>query len=305
MPTIAQCLESRYPGDGIRTAFRREIERICGAFVASGLADAKYETELTCGSDGKFWSCISEALIFDRIAHLPRPPRTNIGEGPDFLLTDGSTRVWVEVICPEPIGIPTEWLQINVNQAGSVPHQQILLRWTSAIKDKTDKLVGNVDRNVRGYLQSGIVAEDDAYVICVNGCRLRHGPFSALFGVSQFPYAVEAVFPVGPFQLHIDRRSLKSVGHGYQERLRIPKPNGASVPTLAFLDPRYKHVSAVWAVDFNGGGSIGNHQPSALVYNPNAARPLPRGFLPSGLEYIATPSGEGEFTLSRTETGTE
>lgn len=305
MPTISHCLESRYPGGGLREEYRREIERVCVAFVASGLADPKYETELTGASDGKFWSCISEALIFDRIANLPRPSRANVGEGPDFLLTDGSRRVWVEVICPEPIGLPLEWLELQIDHAGSVPHQEILLRWTSAIKDKTDKLVGSVDGKVRGYLHSGLVAEDDIYVIAVNGCRLRHGPFSALLGISQFPYAVEAVFPAGPYQVHIDRRSLKSVGHGYQGRFHIPKPNGASVPTHAFLDPRYKNVSAVWAVDLNGGTVVGNHEPSALVHNPNATQPLPRGFLPADSEYIAVPSGEGEFTLSRSKAGTE
>jgi type I restriction enzyme S subunit len=305
MPTLSQSLERRYPGTGLPSDYRAEIQRVCAAFLASGLADSKYENELTGGSDGKFWSCVSEALIFDRIKDLPRPDRTKVGEGPDFLLAHGSRRVWVEVVCPEPTGLPQDWLEIQTNHAGSVPHEAILLRWTSAIKDKTEKLIGSVDGRVKGYLRSGLVTEDDVYVIAVNGCMLRHGPFSALHGISQFPYAVEAVFPVGPFQINIDRTSLKSVGTGYQERYHIPKPNGASVPTHAFLDPRYQGVSAIWAVDFNGGTVVGNHEPSALVHNPFAAQPLPKGFLPADSEFIASPTGEGEFTLSRLTAGAE
>mgnify|MGYP003601337278 FL=1 len=303
MRTIAQCLESRYPGDGRRESYRREIERVCGAFLSSGLADPKYKRELTGDSDGPFWSCVSEALIFDRIRSLPRPPRSNVGEGPDFLLSYGSQRVWIEVVCPEPIGLPVEWLEVQENRASSVPHEAILLRWTSVIKDKTDRLVGRVGDRVKGYLQSGLVAEEDVYVIAVNGCRLRRGPFSALLGISQFPYAVEAVFPVGPYQICIDRQTLKSVGQGHEERYLIPKPNRASVPTDAFFDPRYKNVSAIWAVDFNGGAVVGNHEPSALVHNPNAVQPLPPGFLPSDSEYIASLSGEDEFILSRFMSG--
>lgn len=299
MLTLPHCLELRYPGAGLRSDYRAEIERVCTLFLTSGLADPKFESELISNSEAKFWSCVSEALIFDRIKDMPRPKRVNVGEGPDFLLIDGSRRVWVEVVCPEPVGISRDWLEIQVNQAASVPHEAILLRWTSVIKDKTDKLVGSIDGKVKGYLRTGVVTENDAYVIAVNGCRLRHGPFSALYGISQFPYAVEAVFPVGPLQIHIDKTSLRSVGRGYQERYDIPKPNGASVPTHGFLDPRCRGVSAIWAVDFNGGKVIGSQETSALIHNPLATQPLPRGFLQSDSEFIAFPSCEGEFVLSR------
>jgi len=299
MPTLAQCLELRYPGEGLSRDYRLELQRVCAAFLSSGLADSKFEAELTGQSDAKFWSCVSEALVYDRIKDIARPARAIVGEGPDFLLTDGHRRVWLEVVCPEPIGLPQDWLEIQANHVGTVPHDAILLRWTSAIKDKTDKLVGSVDGRVRGYLKTGLVTKDDVYVIAVNGSRLRHGPFAALYGISQFPYAVEAAFPVGPLQFRIDRDSLTSLGHGYQERLHIPKPSGANVPTYAFLDPRNQAVSAIWAVDFNAGRVIGSQEPCALIHNPLATQPLPKGFFRSDSEFFASPSGEDEFVLSR------
>jgi hypothetical protein len=276
-----------------------ELLRVCGSFVNSGYADPKFEAELTGESDGKFWSCVSEAMIYDQIIDKKFLPRSAVGYGPDFLLADGETRVWLEVICPEPMGLPLDWTEIEFGTVFSTPHEAILLRWTSAIKDKTDKLVGSGDGKIKGYLNAGCVEKDDVYVIVVNGCRLRHGPFSQLLGVSQFPYAVEAVFPVGPYKIIIDKNTLECVGDGYHERFHIPKPNGAAVPSYAFLDSRYNMVSAIWAVDFNGSSVIGGHEPSALVHNPNAVNRLRQGFLPTDEEFIATPFGDDSYEINR------
>jgi type I restriction enzyme S subunit len=129
--------------------------------------------------------------------------------------------------------------------------------------------------------------------------QLRHGPFPALHGISQFPYAVEAIFPVGPYQIYLDRHSLKKVSEGHQMRFHIPKPNGSTVPTHTFLDPRYKQISAIWALDLNGASVIGNSEPSALVHNPNAVQPLEQGLLLADDEFIAVKTGDNEYMLTR------
>lgn len=299
MSLVAHCLELRYPGEGPRAVIRDALQRICQDFLASGLADPKFETELASGSDAKFWSSLSEALIFQRLRGKVFAPRSSVGSGPDFLLELGSKRRWIEVTCPEPTGIPADWLQIQSNVAMSVPHDAILLRWTNAITTKTDALLGKADGTKKGYLQKGPVAPEDIYVIAVNGCQMRHGPFPSLHGISQFPYAAEAVFPIGPYQLRIDSETLQIVGRGHQHRLAIKKPNRSAVPTHAFLDPRNQMVSAVWAVDFTGVGAIGNPEPSALIHNPYALNPLPRGFLAVDDEYEATPVGDDELLFQK------
>jgi len=292
---IAQFLECRFPGEGIRKDFREKLTRICYAFVESGFADSKFVSELTSGLNEKFWSRVSEALIFERLREKEFGTQHVAGVGPDFLLQNRNRKVWIEVICPQPIGIGN-WLEIQINVPYTTPHDAILLRWTSAIKEKIEKLLGSTDGRTKGYLKTGIVEDTDIYVIAVNGCQMRHGPFSALHGISQFPYAAEAVFPIGPYQLKIDKETLKFIRSSYQERLSISKPNGASVPTYAFLDPRNKMISAIWAVDFN---ATSNHEPSALIHNPNAVNKLPRGFLLSDEEYIAIPCGEDEYQIER------
>lgn len=293
-------IERHLPGDHPRAvAVRQHIAEVCAEFVRSGLADPKFASEFASGSEQKFWACVSEALIAARLLHKTFGERKAVGQGPDFLVMAGARRVWIEVVCPEPTNIPADWLNSPPGEAVSFPHEAILLRWTSAIKAKTERLIGGEDDARKGYLSSGLVAPEDAYVIAVNGCRLRSGPFPALHGISQFPFAAEAVFPVGPYQLTIARDTLKVVDRGHKHRPFVLNQNRAEVPALVFLDPRFNPVSAIWAVDFNGGSAIGNSEPSAVVHNPNALNPIPLGFLPADHEYVAVPEGD-HLVLSKT-----
>jgi type I restriction enzyme S subunit len=183
-------------------------------------------------------------------------------------------------------------------QVITFPHVDILLRWTSAIKAKAEQLLGDRKGTIQGYLKDGIVGPDDAYVIAVNGCRLRSGPFPALLGISQFPFAAEAVFPIGPYQIQIDRETLKKVGDGHQHRPFVKNKNGSDVPAYTFLDPYFAPISAIWAVDVNGTSAVGGLEPMVVIHNPNATNPLPLKFLPSDADYACT-SQASDLLLER------
>ncbi len=298
---IESFLLQRYPGNGRRQAVREYIASACIELVQSGLADSNFIKELCSGSEQKFWSRVTEALLAACLKSIGLTLEPSPGGGPDFLVIENGRRIWIEAICPAPTGIPSEWIEPKVGTVISFPHTQILLRWTGAIKEKAEKLLGSSDGTVSGYIKKGIVASDDSYVIAVNGCQLRSGPFSKLFGISQFPFAVEAVFPVGPYQITIDRNTLEQTGAGHQYRPLIPKPNGQPVPAYTFLDPKFRLISAIWAVDLNGTSSIGNSEPMAVVHNPNAVNPIPTGFLPAHNEYVATQTGIDKYELNRVD----
>lgn len=300
--TLEQYLENRHPGGGRQQAYKDELVRVCRAFMNSGLADPKFETELTIGVDSKFWSCLSEAFVFDRLSDKIFPARPAIGSGPDFLISNGNRKIWIEVTCPEPVGIPAAWLTIQPSTVARAPFDAILLRWTSAIKVKFDRYLGGVDERQKGYLADNTVSDQDVLVVAVNGCQMRHGPFPALHGVSQFPYAVEAVFPIGPYQIQIDRETLQTVGQGHQMRASIPKPSGALISASAFLDPQFEMISAIWAMDFNGSHAIQGIEPSAVIHNPNAKNRLPIGYLPCDQEFVATPTQDGGYLLENVKT---
>lgn len=296
MTLIESSVNDILPGDfAHQVSLRRRWVEVLTAFSTSPHADPKFLNELGCRDPQKFWACLSEALVYERL-NGKRFADRKAGKGPDFLLEDGLRRTWVELTCPEPTGVPAEWLEPLPGRGHSFPHREILLRWTAAIKAKVDRLLGQ-DGN-GGYLSEGIVQPDEAYVIAVNGCRMRSGPFSQLEGISQYPLAAEAVFPIGPYQVRLNRESLEVVDRGHQYRPCITKPTGALIPAVAFLEPQYAHVSAIWAVDFDGSRVVGNREPAVVVHNPLAVNPIPIGFLPADAEYVATPEGD-EYILER------
>lgn len=276
----------RYPGqEEHRTALRAAAASICKEHFERGLGDDNLAKRLCGSNDESYWQGLSEILIAKQLLQTGLMPVHPI-EGPDFLVELDGRRIWIEVICPTPVGIPPEWFRFESGVVKSTPHEAILLRWTSAIKEKADKLLGSSTRP-EGYLIKGIVREDDAYVIAVNG-RLLRSVFPDLAGVSTLPYAVEATFSVGPYAVTINRDTFEAVGSGHQYRPLIPKPNGAQVPADTFLDPRYSPISAVWATDIDESGLLNRTVPMALVHNPLAKCPISQRLLPAHTEYTAT-----------------
>jgi hypothetical protein len=297
---IKEHLSSRYPGEFERTVAVREfIERICCRYIELGLADPNFERDLCSGNDARYWQRLSEALLAHEFLEIGldlRPSRN----GPDLLLQHERRKIWIEVICPEPAGVPTEWLQSKLGEVITLPHEAILLRWTAAIKEKAEKLLGNADKGIAGYIDKGVVAAEDSYVVAVNSRLLRgQSCFASITGISQWPFAVEAVFAVGPFAIQIDKRSLKATESRHQHRPIIKKPSGASVPADTFFDPRFRHVSAIFAADLDGSHIIGNAKPTAVIHNPNAENPVPPGLLPVYWDYVALEHGNDEYLLER------
>jgi len=294
---LVDYLEARYPATSDRRlAVRQAVKATCRRFMDSGLADPDFESNLCSGDEARFWQRFSEAALavdlLDRGCDV-RPSR----DGPDLLVVHEDRRIWIEVICPEPTGIPASWLNQHTG-VYDFPHEAILLRWTAAIKEKAEKLLGNVQRGVPGYIAKGVVRPDDAFVIAVNGRRLR-GVFAALHGISQLSFAAEAVFAIGPMQILIERESLKATGHQHQHRPTIRKRNGAQVPAYTFLDPAFAPISAIWAVDADDCRAIGNLYPMEVIHNPLAANSLPTGLLPADCEWIAAPNDDESYVLER------
>jgi hypothetical protein len=296
---IENFLLNRYPRNGPHQDIREEISKACKELIELGLADPNFVKEFTSGSEPKFWQHLSEALLAKKLCNAGLKFETSRGGGPDFLLVENRRKIWIEVVCPEPKGVPSEWLKSESFSVVDFPHESIILRWTSAIKEKVEKLIGSMDGTTKGYIEKRIVSSEDAYVIAVNGCQLRNGTFPELNGISQFPFAVEAVFAIGPYQIKFNRKTLELTDTGYQYRPFILNHNKSDVPADTFLDERYKHISAIWAVDVNGTSAIGNYEPMAVIHNPNAVNPVPVEFLPAHNEYVATPIGDDKYELKR------
>jgi hypothetical protein len=296
---VRVCLLERYPGDfHLTVAVREFLEHACERHLELRLGDADFAQKLCSKDDSQYWQQLSEVLLAHELldAGIKLVPSR---DGPDLLIEHAERRIWIEVICPRPEGIPAEWLGPPTGRAVSMPHEAMLLRWTAAIKEKAEKLLGNAKLSTKGYLQKGVVRSDDAYVIAVNARLLRGRYFPTVTGISQFPFAAEAVFAIGPYAVQIDRETLELAGGGHQHRPLLRKPNGANVPAYTFLDPAFQPISAIWATDIDETWVAGNMKAMAVIHNPAATNPLPVGFLPSHDEYVATRESNDEHRLDR------
>jgi hypothetical protein len=288
--TLTEALRLRYPHhDYLGVDLHAVVEKLCRDHIASGLADGNAEQRLCSQVDTVYWQQLSEVLLADQLSRVGIRP-THSGEGPDFLIEHAGRRIWIEVITPEPKDVP---------QGGNdLPHEAILLRWTAAIKEKSERLFGNSDKKIVGYIEKKIVATDDAYVIAVNGRLIRHREWSDFIGISQFPVVVESVFPVGPIQVRLDLETLQRTSIDYEHRTLIPKPGGHTVPATAFLEPHFKPISGIWAVDIDESVLLRLKSPMVVVHNPGAVNPIPEKFLPAHSEYIAIDQGDS-YLLER------
>lgn len=218
MNRVESFLRNRFPNNPKLTDCLIDLHR---RYADWGLKDTKFDQDFTDGEDEHFYSYLWEMLLASHF-HGIGLDISSADEGPDFKIDRSGQTIWVEAICPSPAGLPDDWLRTT--RAGeirvrSVPHEEMLLRWTAALKEKKEKLTGRRewDRVTGaevarpGYAAKGTVGRDDPYVIAVGACRLGQFETDLHFGISQLPYAVEAVFPVGPLEVVINRETMKAV----------------------------------------------------------------------------------------------
>jgi len=262
-----------------------------------------------CSSDtSKYRQSLSEVLLFHLLSAQGFTPICSTN-GPDFVIEKHGKKIWIEVITPEPKGLPDDWCSGAMGKAITVPNDEILLRWTNAIDEKTKKLNGRFEPRTGefrpGYLQKKIVGPNDSYVIAINGIDLRwHWVFPNLNGISQYPFAVEAVFGIGPIQIHIDRKTLTATHSDQQIRDSIPKrvdqnvPVGTFISSGPFTQNEFKRVSAIWALDIDEMYSLGHERPMVVVHNPLAEFPIEEKLLPAFEEYVCIAQAN-EWQLTR------
>jgi hypothetical protein len=244
------------------------LTSIYDRFRAEGLADPTFETQLARGSTQTYCQRVAELLLADMLWKDGFSLKSS-SAGPDFHITKEGKSAWVELQTPQPMGIPPEYLERpgKTPVARGVPHNAINLRWTSAIAEK--------NRQLRRYLQSGIVKADEPYIIAVNARLLNPMAMTGLYGVSQKPAPVEVLFSLGPIQIEIDRATGEIVDQYHQHRPRIEKLGSETgVEADTFLDSRNACVSAVLGLDLLEQVALKGEHHSALVYNPLAINPV-------------------------------
>jgi hypothetical protein len=272
--------------------YQASLRELWDVYRALGLPNADFVAEFTSGKKPSL-SQRGWEMLLARHLHAQGHRLSCPGRGPDFRFEHNGLVVWVEAIAPEPRGIPTDWMTAprpGETMVGSVPHDQILLRWTAAFKEKSTKL--------DEYIRKGIVSKNDAYVIAINGCQLGTIPLD--HGISRFPLALETVFPVGPLAMQIDQDTGRIQNSVVTERFGVLNANGSPVPTTPFVDPAYGGVSTLMACSMDR--SAHPNLPAYVVHNPLARVPVPERILGSITEeWWADPVGTAgvEYDLKK------
>ena len=226
----------------------------------------------------KYWQQMSEILLAEELIKCNFNPK-HPTRGPDFWIETNGKKIWIEVVTPEPKDLPNAYMD---GTGDTIPHTEILLRWTAAIKDKSEKF--------RKYKNDGLIGDNDICVIAINGRLLRgcNDVFPEFYGISQLPFAVEAALGVGPLQITIETKTMKQVSSELQHRPNIQNRNNANVASNIFLDSSHTHIDALWATDLDEGLLLSRSCSMAIIHNPNCNNKLPLKLLPTQIEYAAS-----------------
>lgn len=275
-----------------RLELLQALSALFDQFHRMGLADPHFSRLLARGSYAEHHQRLAEMLLakylWDNGFSLTSAP-----VGPDFKATKNGHSVWIELVTPESEGIDPHWLSESHKEGvWTYPHEAIALRYTSALKAKHQKLVGDLGKSA-GYLAKGIVSPGESYVVAINQHLLQGVPRS-LNGISQAPVAGEVVYAIGPQQLHLSRSTGQVLHSDHAHRPSLSKAGGTvGVPADSFLNPAYDPISAVWALDLQEAALLSHSAPrfpavhlSAVIHNERATSRVPPHLLPAQEEWI-------------------
>ena len=270
---IADFVARRWPDHEKTQSFVREKTRsfvldTWTFFDERGLAKGNFVSDLISENKSKLFQRLWEMVLAMHLIEQGFEIQSH-ESGPDFSFEIDEGKVWVEATAPEPCDAIRERLS---RQGGSVLYEQILLRWTSALANKRERFLE--------YQKKGIVQSNDVCIIAINGHLLEESR-----GISLLPYAVEAVFPIGPLAVGINKQTLEHSNLYNSERWSVRKPSGADVPTDSFLNRENQYISAVVGCS-NCWTSLPEYHEMSIVHNPFAGNRFPYRRFGAKFEYV-------------------
>ena len=244
-------------------------------FNQQGLAKGNFVSDLISGEDSKLFQRLWEMVLALHLIEQGFELQSN-DPGPDFSFSLDGKKVWIETIAPEPVDLSEKWLK----DEGVNRDEQILLRWTNALSAKKKKF--------SEYRDKGIVQGSNVCVIAITGHLLGGEPR----GVSQLPWAVEAVFPIGPLAVDINKRTGEHSTLYTSERWTVRKLNRADVQTDSFLRQENHYISAVVGCSLLWKDLPGYEM--SVVHNPFADNRFPHKRFGADWEYVCEFGEDGD-----------
>lgn len=269
----------------VHAAIRTFVDSLWDKF--SSYADDTFEVEIA--QPGKFHSrywemyFVSYLLSAGYQVSAPKP-------GPDARIQFGDTTAWFEATAPSP-GLPglldsVPEPDLTSDEDSPCPDPRTVLRYRTAIEAKAKG-------QYQTHRKSGIVGAHDPYVIALNGGTMldarvdgNRGILAALYGAG------------GDLILFAPNREPDIVTRYVPEVYK--RTSGSTVSTNVFLDPCYRHITAVLFSGVSAGNPLSlRANDFVLLPNPNAFNPLPAACLSSIPEWTASGDPGDGLTLRK------
>jgi len=246
-------------------------------------ADPHFRTEIQKDFESRYWEMYLTCSIED-IGYSVSCPKP----GPDVQVIVGENTIWLEAIAPSSGQLynPDKVSDHEFGVVRNVPDSEIILRYSSAIKEK-------FDHKYWKYRDKKIISGTDVYVIAITGCKISHSNKER-----EIPRIVRSVFPIGDLQVSVDTKTFEFTDTSYTYKPEITRKSGATVSTSLFTDEKYKYLSAILFSNVNAINTpekLGSD--FIIVHNPHAVNKIPSGFINRGLKYSAAIEN-GEYTLN-------
>jgi len=242
-------------------------------------ADSNFRQQIQVNLDSRFWEMYLACTLLGNSI-----PISSTDKGPDICIEQDIGRIWIEAIAP------TSGADNNIDRVpdmktgvvSKIPDDEIVLRYSAAIREK-------YDNKYQKYIENGLIKTADSYIIAINSCKIR-----AAIMETDTPRIFKAVFPIGNWQVKIDKKTGIVIGTALQFRPKISRLGGAEVRTDLFVNPEYANLSGVLyshASVRNIGEKMG--EDFIFIHNPLATNKIPHGFLKVGREYIPIENNKG------------
>lgn len=206
--------------------------------------------------------------------------------GPDLGFEQGSQQIWIEAIAPNAGSGANEVPNLD---RGPVPNQQIMLRYTSALKEKLTKF--------REYRKASLLTSSDVCVVAITGAQM---PLASLG--QRVPLIVRVCYGIGEEYVVVEVERGEVLPGGFHPQPHLLNANGSKVPSVV-LSEENKDLSAVM---FSAGDLANSSDRDEewgsdyiVIHNPFATNPLPRGSLKVGREYWAAEDGRVQLLDTR------
>lgn len=239
-------------------------------------ADIQFRTDFRHQFTQRAWELYLGATLLNRGFDLGK----HRNSGPDFDLRNatGKRIAWIEAVTATQGNGADRVPDIAYGAVSSVPVEKMVLRIANSLYVKYKKYCS--DR------ESGLVSENDPYVIAIDRSELGHGD-------ALLPLILKALFGIGDLALRmrVGGESVEEPERFWTSLPSLEKTNGQIIPMLFFENPEHSGISAVIYTKDHVINSPRNSNEMGenfvVVHNPLAKNPLLRGIFPFGEEYIA------------------